>query len=88
LACLSGRGFCYIKKSFPRKIACLSIIKGSMQSHIQQFPQRGLGRPHQKLKQILESGETDFNSIFTEFRKTEGVYGFGDSQVKSMLATL
>jgi hypothetical protein len=40
------------------------------------------------LKQITSSGITDFNEIFREFWKTEGIYGFSDLQVKNMLATL
>jgi hypothetical protein len=40
------------------------------------------------LKQIINSGVTDFSEIFKEFRKTEGIYGFGDLQVKNMLTEL
>jgi transposase len=42
-------------------------------------------RPQQTLRQIIERGETDFHKIFSRFWETEGVYGFGDLQVKKML---
>jgi hypothetical protein len=77
-----------IKKISFEKSPTFPLLREVCEAHIQRFPRSGLGRPQQKLKQILESGETDFKSIFIEFWKTEGIYGFGDSQVKSMLASL
>lgn len=41
--------------------------------------------PRRVLKEILESGETDFGEIFTRFRNVAGVYGYGDTQVKRIL---
>ena len=45
-------------------------------------------RPQKRLKEIIASGETDFSSIFQEFKSLEGVYGFGDSQVKRIMQEL
>lgn len=41
-------------------------------------------RPKETLRKIM-SDETDFEKIFARFGETEGVYGFGDSQVKRIL---
>ena len=42
-------------------------------------------RPKEKLQEILSTGETDFKEIFKQFVETEGVYGFGDAQVKRIM---
>jgi hypothetical protein len=42
-------------------------------------------RPKEKLQQILSLGETDFKEIFKRFAETEGIYGFGDAQVKRIM---
>jgi hypothetical protein len=41
--------------------------------------------PRRVLKEILESGETEFEKIFPIFRDRAGVYGYGDAQVKRIL---
>ncbi len=45
-------------------------------------------RPLEALRKIAAQGETDFGRIFTEFRKSEGVYGYGDTQVRDLLAQI
>jgi hypothetical protein len=48
--------------------------------------ERKLGkRPQNRLKEIINSGTLNFRDIYMEFSKTEGIYGFGDAQVKIML---
>jgi hypothetical protein len=42
-------------------------------------------RPVQTLKKIQANGNPDFPELFARFSVEEGVYGFGDAQVKSML---
>jgi hypothetical protein len=32
----------------------------------------------------MEDGTSGFNAVFTEFFKREGIYGFGDSQLKQL----
>ncbi len=44
-------------------------------------------RPKETLRKII-SNETDFNRIFARFSEIEGVYGFGDSQVKRILQAI
>ncbi|MCE7040900.1 DUF1835 domain-containing protein [Dyadobacter sp. CY312] len=47
------------------------------------------GRPENTLRQILkENPDHDFKTIFKEFSLREGIYGFGDSQVESLLNKL
>jgi hypothetical protein len=64
------------------------MLKEVCKAHMDRFSSNGLGRPQQKLKSIIDSGTKDFNNIFEEFWKTEGIYGFGDLQVKKMLQDL
>lgn len=67
--------------------ACFPLLEETCNAHLQRFPLNA-GRPQKRLRQIIKSGHTNFNDIFCEFQKTEGVYGFGDLQVKNMLASL
>lgn len=41
-------------------------------------------RPEARMREILETGESDFGKVFAKFRETEGVYGFGDTQVRKI----
>jgi hypothetical protein len=41
-------------------------------------------RPEARMREILETSETDFGKVFEKFRETEGVYGFGDTQVRKI----
>ena len=41
-------------------------------------------RPKEKVREIIEHGETDFGKVFQKFNETEAVYGFGDLQVKKI----
>ncbi len=45
-------------------------------------------RPRRVLEGIIADGKTDFAEIFPEFSARAGVYGFGDSQVKRILAEI
>ncbi len=56
-----------------------------IKAHLDRFQKSGvMGRPQRKIKEILAAGISDFPTVFYEFSKTEGVYGFGDVQVKSL----
>lgn len=57
-----------------------------VQAHIDRFPNPGeLSRPEKTLKELMDGGITGFNNIFPAFFNREGIYGFGDSQVKTIL---
>jgi Domain of unknown function (DUF1835) len=43
-------------------------------------------KPKEILGEIQSNGEADFNKIFTQFKEKAGIYGYGDSQVKNLLA--
>ncbi len=45
-------------------------------------------RPKEKISEIIEDGEKDFGKVFQKFNETEGVYGFGDLQVKKIYDSL
>jgi hypothetical protein len=45
-------------------------------------------RPRKVLEGIIAGGKRDFTEIFPEFSAQAGVYGFGDSQVKRILAEI
>lgn len=65
------------------------VFQATIQAHIDRFPVNGLGRPQQSLLTIKEQLNTDeFGPIFQQFIKEEGIYGFGDVQVKTMLDEL
>jgi hypothetical protein len=40
------------------------------------------------LTELREEGIADFGEIFAAFRERAGVYGFGDEQVKRILAEI
>lgn len=66
-----------------RKSVCFPYLKDAIQAHIERFAVDGaLSRPERVLRAILQKGETDFYKVFGEFSAQEGVYGFGDTQLK------
>lgn len=45
-------------------------------------------QPKAILQSIIDGGLSDFNEVFQAFSERAGVYGYGDAQVKQLLATL
>jgi hypothetical protein len=41
-------------------------------------------RPKETVQKIMADGESDFGKVLRKFNETEGVYGFGDLQVKKI----
>lgn len=74
------------------KLKALSTTESLCFPHLQEVCeaqiQRQQGRVAQTLQRIMANGATDFNVIYTDFFKTEGIYGFGDLQVKRMMEIL
>lgn len=70
--------------------AAFPLLKEVVQAHIDRLPSKGQSaRPKERLKLLLrQHPEMDFKEIFCQFNKSEGIYGFGDLQVKEMLAEL
>lgn len=67
------------------KSDCFEYLEEVCTAHIQRSSGKGLGRPELTLKSIIESGQKDFNKVFSEFFQKDGIYGFGDTQVKQLL---
>jgi hypothetical protein len=63
----------------------LQSVKPSIEAQCQRFNSDGLSRPKQSILDIAKAEKTtDFGRIFKVFCETEGVYGFGDMQVKRL----
>jgi hypothetical protein len=63
---------------------CFPYLKEVISAHVERFPQSGAaGRPEKTLKEIIRHS-TDFTTVFKTFSEKEGVYGFGDLQVKRL----
>ena len=62
------------------KSACFPYLKEVCKAEIEKNFQ-----PRKVLKEIAESGLTDFDEIFPEFSHRAGIYGFGDAQVKRIM---
>jgi hypothetical protein len=45
-------------------------------------------RPREIVREVVAGGETEFENIFTEFKKRAGVYGYGDVQVQKLVDQL
>lgn len=63
--------------------ACFPHLKETCRAEIEKQ-----ARPREVLENIIAAGKTDFAEIFPEFSQKAGVYGFGDSQVKRILAEM
>jgi hypothetical protein len=68
---------------------CFNSLEEVCQAQFDRLPgAHGLGKPEQILKGILAGGTTDFPLVFKEFSRQAGIYGFGDLQVKALIASL
>ncbi len=64
---------------------CFQYLEELCQAHHDRYPEGGgLGRPERAVKEILNTTATDFPTVFAEFSAREGIYGFGDLQVKTI----
>lgn len=64
---------------------CFEYLEAVCQAHSDRFPlNQSLGRPEKVVQEILDTQSRDFQLVFSEFVKREGIYGFGDIQIKSM----
>ncbi len=64
---------------------CFPYLKQVCTAHIERFSFKdGKGRPETVIEAIISNGATSFPEVFQEFFRREGVYGFGDVQVKQL----
>jgi hypothetical protein len=67
------------------KSDCFKYLEEVCQAHIDRFPtDKSLGRPDKVVKEIIETSSKEFQTVFSEFSNREGIYGFGDLQIKSI----
>ncbi len=76
--------FSKLEKLSSSSSPCFPYLKEVCKAHIDRFPLSGKGRPEQILEDIIHHTGPDFYSVFREFSKREGIYGFGDDQVKQI----
>ncbi|MCB0490315.1 MAG: DUF1835 domain-containing protein [Cyclobacteriaceae bacterium] len=58
-------------------------LKEVCEAHIERELKTGRpGRPERVIRKIIESQGQSFHKVFREFCEQEGIYGFGDLQVK------
>jgi hypothetical protein len=56
-----------------------------VKAHVDRFPKDGTkGKPEKVIEDIINNISTDFNKVFQEFWNRESIYGFGDTQLKSL----
>lgn len=56
-----------------------------VKAHVDRFPKDGTkGRPERVIEDITKNVSTDFHKVFKEFWSRESIYGFGDTQLKSL----
>ncbi len=62
------------------------FLENAVQAQIDRFPPDGSpGRPERTLAEIMKTfGDSDFGRVYREFHRQEGIYGFGDWQVRRM----
>jgi hypothetical protein len=56
-----------------------------VEAHVDRFPKNGTnGRPEKVIEDITKNISTDFHKVCKEFWNRESIYGFGDTQLKSL----
>lgn len=74
-----------LKKLSKTQSACFRYLEEVCQAHIDRFPlDKTLGRPDKVIKEIIETKSKEFQTVFSEFSDIEGIYGFGDLQIKNI----
>jgi hypothetical protein len=64
---------------------CYPYLPEVCEAHIDRFPLAGKkGRPERVIEDIMHNVSDNFVTVFKEFFEREGVYGFGDAQLKQL----
>lgn len=65
---------------------CLRFLPELIEAHLDRIPHDdNPGRPKKVLREIMDKGKASFYEIFSAFSLREGIYGYGDLQIKNML---
>jgi hypothetical protein len=84
-AAFQNSDFIKLKELSKQKSACFAYLEEVCQAHIDRFPvDETLGRPEKVVKEIIETMSSDFQEVFKAFSAKEGIYGFGDLQLKTI----
>lgn len=84
-----SQDFVKLKELSKQNSDCFQYLEEVCQAHIDRFPKdNSLGRPESVIKEIIKTQSKDFQKVFTEFSTREGIYGFGDLQVKEIYERL
>lgn len=68
-----------------KQSGCFKYLEKVCQAHIDRFPvSNSMGRPSKVVKEIIETKSTNFEDVFSEFSTQQGIYGFGDLQLKNI----
>ncbi|MBK9331301.1 MAG: DUF1835 domain-containing protein [Ignavibacteria bacterium] len=74
-----------LKELSKTKSSCFKYLEEVCQAHIDRFPiDKSSGRPEKTIKEIIENTSGEFESVFSEFNRREGIYGLGDLQIKKI----
>jgi hypothetical protein len=74
-----------LKELSEQQSSCFQHLDEVSQAHIDRFPtDKSIGRPEKAVKEIMENTSKDLKIVFAEFSEQQGIYGFGDSQVKNI----
>jgi hypothetical protein len=77
------RDYARLAKLSDTESACFPYLKEACEAEIEKET-----RPRQVLMELQDSGFEEFGDVFAAFTERAGVYGFGDSQVKKILADI
>jgi hypothetical protein len=81
--------FVKLKELSKQNSACFRYLEEVCDAHIDRFPKNNLmNRPEKVMREIIKSGLNDFQKVFAEFSAREGIYGFGDLQLKEIFERL
>lgn len=81
--------FVKLKELSKQHSDCFQYLEEVCAAHIDRFPkENSLGRPERIIQEIIEDNSKDFQEVFAEFSAREGIYGFGDLQVKEIFERL
>jgi len=74
-----------LKKLSKNQSNCFGYLEEVCQAHIDRFPEdKSLGRPERLVQELIQTHLSDFQKVFSEFSVIEGIYGFGDLQLKTV----
>lgn len=63
--------------------SCFHYLPEVVKAHRERFPEDGSpGRPEKTIRNIMDKQTLPFSMVFSSFYKQEGIYGFGDTQLK------